>query len=419
MDAKNADEISYRRRAIRLTLKGRRPCEILKRIPRSRVWLSKWQRRYEELGWAGLESFSRRPHHSPHAYPKDTRRLVLQLRRRLARSAVGLVGARAVRQEILKGRWLRIIPCAATIKHWLKDAGLTKPVPRAPEQSYSPEPHFAPETVLPLLDWTARYMEGGQKGFAFHTLDAQTRGLTETIRSDKTGASVIAHGLEVWQHLGVPDFLQLDNDSAFTGGEKTPRRVGVFVRLCLYLGIELIFIPPAEPKRNSLVESVHGLWARSFWGRNHFRSFPQVLRKGPKFTDWYAHHYCPPGLQGLTPAQAQKQAERRRLTKAQTRAVPAYLPVTAGRLHFIRRVSPAGEIGFLGETWKVGKRLVGHYVWATVVTDAQQVEIYWRGSERTTARLVKVFAYAMAETVHNLRLEFHRRRRRPSLLKIL
>jgi hypothetical protein len=133
------------------------------------------------------------------------------------------------------------------------------------------------------------------------------------------------------------------------------------------------------------VESVHGLWARSFWGRHHFRSFPQVLRKGPQFTEWYAHHYCLPGLQGLTPAQAQKQAERRRLTKAQTRAGPAPLPVTAGRLPFIRRVWPTGEIGFLGEPWKVSKRLVGHYVWATVVTDAQQVEIDWRGSERATA----------------------------------
>jgi transposase len=419
MDDKNSDGILHRRRAIRLTMQGKRPCEILKRIPRSRVWLYKWQRRYEEEGWAGLAGYSRRPHTSPQAYPKKAHVLVLQLRRKLARSSIGLVGARAVRQEILKWRLLRTVPCEATIKEWLQDAGLTQNAHAAPQRSYYPEPHFAQETVWHLMDWTARYIEGGQKVFVFHTVDAQTRGLAQTIRSDKTTASVVAHGLEVWRELGLPDFLQLDNDSAFTGGEKTPRRVGVFVRLCLYLGIELIFIPPAEPKRNSLVESVHGLWARSFWGRNHFRSFPQVLHKGPKFTDWYAHHYCPPGLHGLTPAQAQKHAERRRLTKAQTRAVPAPLPVTAGRLQFIRRVSPAGEIGFLGETWKVGKRLVGHYVWATVVTDAQQVEIYWRCSERATARLVKVFAYAIAETVHNLRPEFHRRRRRPSLVKIL
>jgi hypothetical protein len=145
---------------------------------------------------------------------------------------------------------------------------------------------FAPETVLPLRDWTARYLEGGQKVFAFHPLDAQTRGLTETVRPNKAVVSVIEQAVEVWQKSGWPDFLQLDNDSAFTGGEKPPRRVGTFVRLCLYVGVELIFIPPAEPKRNARVEALHGLWAASFWERNHLRSFAEVLRQGRKFTDW-------------------------------------------------------------------------------------------------------------------------------------
>jgi putative transposase len=344
---------------------------------------------------------------------------VVNLRRRLARRAVGVVGARAVRQEIIKGRLLRVIPCLATIKHWLKAAGLTKSFPRAPQPSYYPAPHFAPETILHLMDWTARYLEGGQKVFAFHTLDAQTRGLTETIRSDKTVASVIAHSLAVWQQLGVPDFLQLDNDSAFTGGEKTPRRFGTFVRLCLYVGIELLFIPPAEPKRNGVVEALHGLWAASFWERNHFRSFAEVVRKSRLFTAWYVHHYYPPALAGLTPAQAHRRAHRVRLPKAQARGLSRPLPVTAGRVHFIRRVSPEGEIRFLGETWRVGKRLAGHYVWATVVTHAQRLEIAHRCSPRGTARVVKTFAYPIAETVHKLRPEFRRGRKCPAPLEIL
>jgi putative transposase len=419
MDERNFDELSSRRHAIRLTLKGRRPGEILKRIPRSRVWLSKWQRRYEEQGWAGLESASRRPHTSPYAYPTGTRLLVVNLRRRLARRAIGLVGARAVRQEILKGRLLRTIPCAATIKHWLKAAGLTQSLPRTPQQSYYPEPHFAPETVLHLRDWTARYLAGGQKVFAFHTLDAQTRGLTETLSSQKTTASVIAHGLEVWQHLGVPDFLQLDNDSAFTGGEKPPRHFGPFVRLCLYLGMEVLFIPPGEPKRNGLVEALHGLWAASFWERNHFRSFAEVVRKGRQFTDWYDHQYYPPVLAGLTPAQAHRRGHRARLPKAQARCLAQPLPVTAGRVHFIRRVSPAGALRLLGEPWRVGKSLAGDYVWATVVTHAHRLEIYHRRSPRGTARLVKTFAYPIAEPVHKLRPEFRRCQKRRSLLEIL
>src|SRR5262245_9317085 len=105
------------------------------------------------------------------------------------------------------------------------------------------------------MDWIARYIEGGEKIFAFHTVDWQTRALTQTLKANKTVASVTAHALETWQKLGLPDFLQLDNDAAFTGGSKTPRRFGAFVRLALSVGIELIFTPPAEPKRNGLVES--------------------------------------------------------------------------------------------------------------------------------------------------------------------
>ena len=419
MDKDNRDEIAYRRLAIRRTLQGQRPSEILKQVPRSRQWLHKWQGRFEHFGWAGLESHSRQPHHSPQAYASSARTMVVRVRRRLARNCVGLVGARAVQQEIRRARLLRPVPAVATIKRWVKEAGLSTKAPPVPEKVYYPEPRLDESRVLHGMDWTARYLEGGEQVFVFHTLDAQTRALWQTLRPDKTVASVLAHVLAVWQRLGLPDFLQLDNDSAFTGGGKTPRRFGVFVRLALYLGLELLFTPPAEPKRNGMVEGLNGLWARSFWERNHFGSVAEVVRKSRKFTDWYTHTYCPPALDGLTPAQAQHAVKRQRLTPAQARALPQHLPITAGRLHFIRRVSAEGEVSFLGERWKVSKRLAHEYVWATVITHAQRLEIYHRCSERGEARLVKTYAYAIPERVQRLRPEFRRQRVRQPMLKML
>ena len=418
MDNNKCKEITYRRRAMRLMIKGRRPCEILRQIPRCREWLRKWRRRYEELGWAGLESCSRRPHNSPREYGSDARTVVAKVRSSLAHSGVGLVGARAVKQEILRRRLLRVVPSAATISRWLKDAGLIKTVVATPQKVYYPQP-VTQNRVLHAMDWIARYIEGGQKVFVFHTVDWQTRSLTQTLKPDKTVASVRAHALETWQRLGLPDFLQLDNDSAFNGGGKTARRFGVFVRLALYLGIELIFTPPAEPKRNWLVEFLNGLWASKFWDRNHCSSMREVARKGPQFTDWYAQRYYPPALAGLTPAQALRRVKRKRLTQAQARALPEPLPLTAGRLHFIRRVSPQGEISFLGETWKVSKRLAHQYVWATVSTKAQRLELYHRRSERAVARLIKTYDYAMSERVHRLQPQYRRFRVRPSVLKLL
>jgi hypothetical protein len=306
MDKQNTDEIAHRRRALRLTLQGKRPGEILKQIPRTRQWLHKWQQRFEHGGWAGLASHSRRPHHSPQTYPRSARAVIVNMRCRLARRRVGLVGARAVRQEIRRGRLLRPVPSVGTINRWLKAGGLIEQAPPLPKKVYSPAPGVGQDQVLQVMDWIARYLEGGAKVFVFHTVEAHTRALSQTLKPDKTVASLLAHVVAVWQRLGLPDFLQLDNDSAFTGGQRTPRRFGAFVRLALYLGIELIFTPPAEPKRNWLVEGLNGLWASKFWDRHHFRSLPEVVRKSQQFTHWYAHPYFPPALAGLTPAQAQR-----------------------------------------------------------------------------------------------------------------
>jgi hypothetical protein len=345
--------------------------------------------------------------------------VIVQVRRRLAPSGVGLVGARAVQQEIRRGRLLRTLPSVGTIHRWVKEAGLIEPAPPAPQQVYYPAPCVGPEGVLQAMDWIARYREGGEKVFVFHTLAAHTRALQQPLKPDKTVASLLGHVREVWPRLGLPDFLQLDNDSAFTGGQRTPRRFGAFVRLALYLGIELIFTPPAEPKRNGLVEGLHGLWASKCWARHRLRSLREVARKRQQFTDWYTHRYSPPARAGLTPAQVHRRSKPRRLTPAQVRTLPSPLPLTAGRLHFIRRVSARGEISFLGETWKVGKRLAHQYVWATVSTHAQRLEIQHRCSERGAARLVKTSEYAIAEGVRRVRPEYRRRRGHRRVLQLL
>ena len=133
-----------------------------------------------------------------------------------------------------------------------------------------------------------------------------------------------------------------------------------------------------------------------------------MRRKSPAFLRWYAHEYHPPALVGTTPAEAQRRAPRQRLLPEQIAALPAELPLTAGRIHFIRRVSAAGEISLLGERWQVGKRLAHQYVWATVITHCRRLEIYHQRSAPLPRRLVKTFTYEIPETVCRLRPEYRR-----------
>ena len=407
-----------RRKAIRLSLRGERSKVIGQAVSRSRTWLSKWRKRYARQGSAGLRSQSRRPHHTPSRVPARVRRLVERVRRQLVKRKVGLVGAPSIQHELRTHRLLRKIPSVATIKRILRAAKLSQRR-KPPRAVYYPLPTATATYVLHAMDWTERYLTGGAKVYAFHTLDLQTRACAQTISTDKSYATVRAHALKTWKTLGIPDGLQMDNDGAFCGGYKAPRIFGQFVRLCLYLGIEPIFIPFGEPERNGEVERVNGLWSAAFWKRRRFRSVAQVVRASPEFEAWYAQHYAPPKLEGRTPAQAQRQAQRRRLTARPIRALPKTLPITEGRLHFLRLVSAEGTIVILNETWHVHKRLAGQYVWATLWTHRQRLEIYQRRSLQAKARLLKTYRYAMPEPVVLLRPEFkrgHRRRKVSAML---
>jgi len=95
------------------------------------------------------------------------------------------------------------------------------------------------------------------------------------------------------------------------------------------------------------------------------------------------------------------------------------LPLTAGRLHFIRKVDAQGEINILKEPWKVSKSLVGQYVWATLDTGKQELFIHHRRSERAEPRVIKQYAYPIDEKVHQLKPEFQRRARKIDILKII
>lgn len=407
-------ERTLRRKAIRLILRGLPPRTILRRIPRSRTWLYKWYQRFRTEGWRGLGSQARQAHFLPQTYPPSVRAAVLQARRLLEHRTIGLIGAAAIQTELQGWPHLAHVPSLATIKRILHAAGIPAHPPLPPGPDY-PHPTASAQYAIHAMDWTERYLPGGAKVYAFHTIDVQTHAMTQTLSPDKAIPAIRRHLLQVWTHLGRPAGLQMDNDGAFCGGYKMPRVFGQVVRLCLYVGIEPIFIPLGEPKRNGLVERLNGLWSAGFWRRYHFSTLAEVETARPAFERWYMQEYHPPALHGQTPAQAQQQAALRRLRAAQVRTLPTHLPITAGRVHFLRRVSASGEIGLLNECWRVGKRWAGRYVWATISTHRHELRIYYRATAQSPLRLLRQWAYPLNEPVVPLTAEFRWPGRRPKV----
>ena len=128
--------------------------------------------------------------------------------------------------------------------------------------------------------------------------------------------------------------------------------------------------------------------------------------------------YHPPALRGATPSLAEEQVRRRPLTAPEVAVLPNVLPLTAGRVH-LRVVTAEGQITLLNETWHVGKRLAGQYVWATITTHRRRLQIYHRQSERARVRQVRAFRYALHEQVVPLAAHFQRPFRRRRMFTML
>jgi hypothetical protein len=275
---------------------------------------------------------------------------------------------------------------------------------------------LAENNAVHATDIITRHLYGGTEIQNFHTLDLFTHAAALNQYSDKTSATTCHHLVQTWATLGLPWIQQLDNEGAFCGGYTHRRVLGRVVRLCLLCGVEPFFTPPYDPKRNHQIETFHSLWCHAFWTRQTFTSLAHVHRAARGFLRWYHHHYRPPCLQGKTPAQMCQGTPVLRLTADLRRQLPdfqtARLPLTAGRIHFMRKVDPAGYVEVLNERWLVGPHWSGEYVRATINTAHHSLTLWHKASGEANWRELKTRVFRIQESVHDLLPQFKRNRAR-------
>jgi hypothetical protein len=86
------------------------------------------------------------------------------------------------------------------------------------------------------------------------------------------------------------------------------------------------------------------------------------------------------------------------------------LPITAGRVHFIRFVSSAGTFSVLNERWQLDKEhWTGKTIRATVDTQRQLLFVYHQPKSSENCQLVAQFDYSLGEAVVPLAAEFQRK----------
>jgi len=210
--------------------------------------------------------------------------------------------------------------------------------------------------------------------------------------------NIIGFLIQYWCNNPLPRYLQVDNGMYFIGDFKYPRRFSRFIRLCLYVGIEVVFINPKCPWMNGSIENFNGWFEDKFWDKETFTSLEDMRAKSTHFVEQYnalgRWKNRNKSLEYTNPAKMLNNSLKVPLDK---------LPLTDGKIHFIRKVDNEGEISVLNEAFKVGEEFIGEYVWATICLRKPKLGVYYRAKDQNTAVLIKQFEYELSEEVKYLR----------------
>jgi len=408
----NSDEPEAERRrwAVQMFRDGHSADQIAEQFQRSRRWVYRWVAYQRQHPHTRFRPASRAPRHHPNQTSRLITHRIVQLRETLqhqrnSRLRYAPIGARTIQRELVKRR-VNPCPSLSTIQRTLRRHGLTQPTLAEAPYRYRPHPVADYPDAVQATDIITRWLEGGAVVQTFTTVDHFSNAAHATAHAHKHTAAARQHLLDTWQTLGLPDLAQFDNESAFSGG-RHPHRLSPVVRLCLYLGCQVLFIPEYEADYNWEIESFNNLWAHQFWSKHYFTTRGRIPLPLRRCLYWHNTDYVAP-RQTDTPAQMRRGYRVYRLPKAWAERIPEDLPLCAGFVHTIRCVAENGQVTFLNETFPVGKRYHGQYVQLTLDTAAQTLTVYYQAQIAGEWQTLKVFPYPLDEPVQPVLEQFKR-----------
>ena len=312
-------------------------------------------------------------------------------------------GAVAVHQELDKLGY-RNKPSLSTINRVIKRNGLiTKQVNDAKKGSakkYFPHIKARHPIYLHQLDLvTPRYIKGFGVIISVNRIDVYNSQANLEQYQNKGADNIISFLIEDWKTFGIPHYLQLDNEASFRGGLYHPRTFGKLSRFCLNFGVELVFIPFNEPWRNAYIESFNSRFDKMLWQSVVFKNLDHIRTESKKFRDKH-NNYQEYRKNNFT-KQIPKSYATRYLPKSFTFDGSQILPITRGKLHFVRTVKENGNINILNEDFYIDRHLSFEYVWAIINTRDRKVRIWYQPTKDAPKELLRTKSYDLREAVKN------------------
>ena len=398
-------EEEERIKAIQRHLEGEKHVDIFRSLGKSKRWFYKWLTRYNTGHKEWYKTGSKRPKIVPHQTSERIENVVVNLRKTLMDgekdfAKYSCVGAETIQFHMEKlGYSSSEVPSTATIKRIIKRNKLrvNKPERYKRVRSKGRYTIINPKCVdeVHQIDYVGpRYIKGYGPINSIHLKDVVGRQVAGRQYKEKSMDNAMGFLLDYWKQHPVPKYLQVDNGMCFAGDFKHPKSFSRFVRLALFVGIEVVFIAPSKPWMNGTVEEFNKGFGKNFWKKEQFSDLDDMRKKSPIYVEtqnnFNAWKLKDKNLKKITP---------KRMLPCNFKIDVNKLPLVDGKIHFIRIVDSNGQISVLNEYFNVGKEYIGEYVWTTVETRKQTLVIYYK-DENLKVREIKKFDYEICEKVY-------------------
>ncbi len=210
-----------------------------------------------------------------------------------------------------------------------------------------------------------KYLRGGCRYYILNIIAIESHYAGVYPVPNKSSKSIMPAVCQFWIDFSMPDYLQMDNELSFRGSNRYPRSFGPLIRLALSENITPVFIPPAEPWRNGVIEKFNDNVQKYFLNTQTFSNFDQLRERAIEFMAFHNqnHRYSTTG--GNTPNQMVSDSQCFKLN-----AIPdptQRIPMTEGEIVFIRFIRSDCMIRILDMKFELKTELMYSYVIARIV----------------------------------------------------
>ena len=345
--------------------------DVARRFGVHHVTVARWvaraaDQRLDRVDWSDHLPGSRSAHNRVRPDSEDA---VLDIRRELReQSTLGEYGATAIRDALL-ARGAPDVPSVRTIGRILSRRGaldgrvrVRRPPP--PRGWHLPD-LAARRAELDSFDIVEDLViEGGEHvdvltGVSFHG------GLAAAWPMHRVPAIAVVQKLENhWREAGLPTYAQFDNDRRFQGPGRWKDSVGRVMRLCLSLGVCVVFAPPREHGFQNDVERFNLLWQQKVWRRFRHADLADLCTRSRRYIEASRYRHA------VRIGDAPSRSDFPKRWRLDLQRHPQ------GRIVFLRRTDDRGRVGFLAREFDVDPRWVRRLVRCDLDLDASLIRFH-------------------------------------------